>query len=89
MDYQQLIKTMTPAIYQGLKRAVEVGKWPDGRRLTPQQRRETLQAVIAWGELHLPENERVGFIDKGSKAGETCDEPGETALKWLDRGVGE
>jgi hypothetical protein len=39
-----------------------------------------MQAVITWGALNLPPEERVGFIDKGSKAGEDCDEP--APLKW-------
>jgi uncharacterized protein YeaC (DUF1315 family) len=82
MDYFKLIGAMTPAIYQSLKRSVEIGKWPDGRPLTPEQRVEALQALIAWGELHLPESERIGYIDKGHKAGDSCDDPVETALKW-------
>lgn len=82
MDYLKLIENMTPEIYRSLKRSVEIGKWPDGRPVTPQQRREALQAVIAWGKLHLPESEQVGFIDRGHKAGESCDEPVETPLKW-------
>lgn len=82
MDYKSLVESMTPAIYRSLKRAVEIGKWPDGRPLSSQQRRESLQALIAWGEKHLPENERVGFIDRGHKAGEVCDDPVETPLQW-------
>ena len=58
MDYQQLIDTMSPEIYQKLKRSLEVGKWPDGKPLTAGQRHQTMQAIIAWGENHLPENER-------------------------------
>lgn len=82
MDYRKLIESMTEQVYHSLKRSVETGKWPDGRALTRQQRQEAMQAIIAWGELHLPENERVGFIDKGHKQGESCDAPGETPLKW-------
>ena len=41
-----------------------------------------MQAIIAWGEMHLQEPERVGYVDKGHKSGETCDEPGETPLNW-------
>lgn len=82
MDYLQLIETMTPEIYRSLVRSVETGKWPDGSALTREQRQESLQAVIAWGKLHLPEEQRVGYIDKGKKAGGSCDEPVETTLKW-------
>jgi hypothetical protein len=39
-----------------------------------------MDAVLLWGELHLPPEERVGFIDKGEKAGDTCDDP--VPLKW-------
>ena len=84
MDYQQLIDTMTPEIYRNLKRSVERGKWPDGKPLTRSQREHTLQAIIIWGQTHLAANERIGFIDKGHKAGEACDEPQETTLTWKD-----
>jgi len=82
MDYQQMIETLSPEVYESLKRAVELGRWPDGRRLTPGQREDALQALIAWGERHLPETERVGYIDKGHKAGDRCGEPVETPLNW-------
>jgi uncharacterized protein YeaC (DUF1315 family) len=82
MEYQQMIDTLSPAMYRSLRRAVELGKWPDGSRLTPEQRENALQAVIAWGERHLDENERVGFIDRGHKAGETCEDP--VPLNWKE-----
>ncbi len=92
MDFQHLIANITPEIYASLKRAVEIGRWPDGRRLTAEQRELSLQAVIAWEANHLPETERTGYIDRGSKAeGEVCgddhdhddDAGAEQALKWL------
>ena len=82
MDYQQMIETMTPEMYRNLRRAVELGKWPDGQALSPEQKQNAMQAVIAWGERHLPEAERVGYIDKGHKAGDSCDDPAETPLNW-------
>lgn len=82
MNYLNLVENMTPEIYRNLKRSVEIGKWPDGSALTPEQRRTALQAVIAWGKLHLPEDEQVGFIDRGDKAGDQCDDILETPLKW-------
>ena len=86
MDYLQLVETMSPDIYRNLKRAVELGKWPDGKPLSVEQRRNALEAVIAWGELHLDEQERVGYIDTGHKAGQSCDETEETPLTWRDQG---
>ena len=84
MQYDDLINTLTPDTYTRLKRAVETGKWPDGTALTREQRENSLQAVIAWGEKNLPPEERVGFIDRGHKAGQTCDDPGEQPLNWQE-----
>ncbi len=84
MDYQQLIENMPEETYQNLKRAVELGKWPDGKALTREQRENTLQAVIAWGKHHLQEREQVGYINKKQKEGDVCDSPEETPLTWED-----
>ena len=50
--------------------------------LTPEQRQTSLRAVIAWGEQHLPEEQRVGYIDKGHKEGDSCDDPAPEPLNW-------
>ncbi len=84
MAYQRLIETMTLETYTSLKRSVEMGKWPDGKILTREQRENAMQAIIAWGRLHLPEKDRVGYIDRGHKAGEVCDEPEQTPLTWKE-----
>lgn len=75
MDFNTLIENITPEIYQNLKRAIEIGKWPDGSKVTREQLEHSMQAVIAYEQKHLPEQERVGFIDKGHKDGDTCDSP--------------
>lgn len=82
MDYQQLIEAMSPEQYQSLRRAVELGKWPDGSPVTREQRENAMQAIIAWGQRHLPAEQRVGYIDRGHKEGEQCDDPDETPLNW-------
>ncbi len=82
VDYRNLIEQMTPEVYRNLQRAVELGKWPDGRALTAEQKATCMQAIIAWGESHLPEQERVGFIDRGHKDGDTCDDP--QPLNWKE-----
>ncbi len=84
MNYQDMIGAMSREVYDSLRRALELGKWPDGRRLTPAQREETMQAVIAWGELHLPPQERVGYLEGRDKAGAACADPDVAPLNWRE-----
>lgn len=64
-SFEALLAGMTPEIHQSLKLAVELGKWPNGDRLTQEQVELCLQAVIAWDLRNLPEAERVAYIDRG------------------------
>lgn len=85
MDYLQLVETLSPDVYRNLLRSVELGRWPDGRPLTPEQRENAMQAIIAWGEMHLPEEERVGYINPRARSREDCAVPEETPLKWREQ----
>jgi uncharacterized protein YeaC (DUF1315 family) len=94
MEFQQLIESITPEIYNKLKSAVEVGKWPDGTQMTPIQKDNTLQAIIAYDALHKPEEERVGYVPPkkvdepcDSKKGDSNNGPGpddEQPVKWQE-----
>ncbi len=89
MEFQQLIESITPEIYNKLKSAVEMGKWPDGTQLTPMQKENTLQAIIAYDALHKPEEERVGYVPP-KKVDEPCDSKkdlgpdDEQPVKWQE-----
>ena len=80
-DYRQSVQQMDREVYEQLVISLSTGRWPDGRALTEEQRQHAMKAVITWGEIHLPPNERVGFIDKGAKAGDSCDDPQPLAWK--------
>lgn len=67
MTFDELLASMTPAIHETMKQALEIGKWPDGRRLTDDERETCMQAVIAYDALHVAEEERVGYIDRSKK----------------------
>lgn len=86
MDFEQLITSMSPEVHASLKRAVEIGKWPDGRKLTDEQKALCMEAVLSYEQRFVDEKDRVGYIDRGSKAeGEMCgDEVDEQPepLKW-------
>lgn len=52
MDIEQVLKAMTPEIYDRLCYAVETGKWPDGTSLNQVQRDQALQAVMLYQSRH-------------------------------------
>ncbi|MBZ2188076.1 DUF1315 family protein [Alcanivorax sp. JB21] len=62
-SFEELIDGMTMEVWHNMRRAVETGRWPDGRVLSAEQRELSLQAVIAW-ELrnNVPEAERTGYV---------------------------
>lgn len=72
-SFDKLLSSLTPELVAVFRRSIETGKWPDGRRLSDEQRATCMQAVIAWEHRHLPESERTGYIDKGEKDGDACD----------------
>ena len=61
-SFLEAIENITPEIYQNLKLAVEIGKWPDGRKLSLEQKELCLQAMIAYELKHLPEDQHTGFM---------------------------
>lgn len=74
MTYEELIERLDPNVYRSLRQSIELGKWPDGRKLSPEQRSISLEAVIHYENTHnMPEDERTGYIDRGAKAGTDCD----------------
>ena len=82
MAYQELIKTLAPELVQNFRRAIEIGKWPDGSVLSAEQREHAMQAVIAYEQQFVEEADRVGYIDKGDKAGQSCDDDSPDTLQW-------
>lgn len=87
MNFEQMIRNITPDIHTRLRRAIELGKWPDGKLLSPQQRELCMEAVISYEHRFLAEEQRVGYIDRGSKAeGEQCEDKTDPAhvspIKW-------
>jgi hypothetical protein len=60
-----LIKNITPEIYQRLKQALELSKWPDGTRLTEEQKHHCMEAILLYEHAQgVPETQRTGYIDR-------------------------
>ena len=62
MNLQQLLNSISPEIYENLKRAIELGKWLDGSKISLDQRELCMQAIIAYEHKHLPPEEHTGYI---------------------------
>ncbi len=76
----ELLNNLTPDIYVNLKQAVELGKWPNGGKLTSEQRDLCMHAMIAYEKQHLPPEQHSGFIPPkehthcGSTKGDIADD---------------
>ncbi|TDO06209.1 MULTISPECIES: YeaC family protein [Halomonas] len=79
MSFDRMIQQMTPSIYESLKRAVSLRKWPDGRMLTAEQTELCLEAVMRYEvENQVPEAQRVGYLQRRT-CGSANDVPPERA----------
>ena len=61
-SFSELVDSIDATTYQNLKRAVELGKWPNGQPLSKDQQALCLQAVIAYEKTNLPAEEHSGYI---------------------------
>ena len=62
------------------RRAVEIGKWPDGRELSKEQRETCMQAIIVYEHQHLSPEQRTGYVPPKESA--CAHEAEEQAIKW-------
>ena len=64
-EFLQAIRLMPEEVYERLKTAVELGKWPDGKPLTDEQKATSLQAVMAWQSMHIDNPEHMNIRRDG------------------------
>lgn len=89
MTFERMIQQMTPAIYDSLKQAVALRKWPDGRRLTAEQTELCLEAVIRYeAENQVPEEQRVGYLQQRTCGGASSGAGVSPELAGLARDAG-
>lgn len=82
MSYEQLLGNLNPQIVASLKRAIELGKWPNGVALTSEQRQLCAEAVANWEHRHLAAEARVGYVPpKKSACADKSTE--ERTLNWV------
>ncbi|WP_299310538.1 DUF1315 family protein [uncultured Halomonas sp.] len=89
MTFERMIQQMTPAIYQSLKQAVELRKWPDGRLLTREQTELCMEAVMRYEfENNVPEEQRVGYLQQRTCGGASSGAGVDPELAGLAKDVG-
>ncbi|WP_346838812.1 DUF1315 family protein [Microbulbifer sp. SAOS-129_SWC] len=82
MSYEQLLANLNPQIVASLKRAIELGKWPNGVAVTAEQRQLCAEAVANWEQRHVATEGRVGYV--APKKTPCADKPAEDeALNWV------
>jgi uncharacterized protein YeaC (DUF1315 family) len=74
VSLEDILAMMNRDVHMNLKRAVEHGRWHDGRKLSAEQLEYCLQAIIAYEQQHLPESMRVGYIDRSGLKKTQCDD---------------
>lgn len=68
MNFEDVAQQISPDIYQRFKEALELGKWPDGRILTKDQKEICLQAIMVYERAQeVPDNQRTGYVDSTKK----------------------
>ena len=62
MQFDELMQALSPERYKALCRAVELGKWPDGRILGQEEREISLQLLIAHDAKFKARQDRIGYV---------------------------
>lgn len=65
MQFEDLITSMSRETYDRLVTAVETGRWPDGNKLSPEQRENSLQLVMAYQSRYIPSDQHMSIGPDG------------------------
>lgn len=76
----ELVESLTPSMVSDLKQAIELGKFPDGRVVSREQKELMIEATILYDALKLPEEKRTGFIHRKKQASGIMDVASEIIL---------
>ncbi|WP_194755669.1 YeaC family protein [Aliidiomarina indica] len=65
MQYDDVLRAVTPDIYERMKEAVETGRWPDGQKLTESQRENAMEIVMVYQARRLNQTDHFSIDSKG------------------------
>tara|TARA_B110000495_G_C22944176_1_gene552638 strand:- start:674 stop:925 length:252 start_codon:yes stop_codon:yes gene_type:complete len=81
MEYNQLIAQLTPEVYLRLKAAIEIGKWPDGRVLSEDQKASCMEAVLRYQSMKLDSKQHSGYMPDQCASSSTPKKTDEQVIK--------
>lgn len=74
MTVDELIKAMTPDVFQNMKSALELSRWPDGRKMDSDQKVLCMEALIRYEEMtNMPAEQRIGYMEASCKSSKDDD----------------
>lgn len=74
MTVDELIKSMTPEVYSSMKSALELSRWPDGRKLENEQKALCMEALIRYENItDMPAEQRIGYMEAACKSSKDND----------------
>lgn len=62
--FNKTVEELKPEVYGLMKRALELGKWPNGDELTDKQKEICMETIVRYDHANLPEEQRIGYIEK-------------------------
>ncbi|MGM0481311.1 MAG: YeaC family protein [Pseudomonadota bacterium] len=65
MQFDDLINSMDRQTYDRLVASVETGRWPDGNKLSSEQRENSLQLIMAYQAKFIPSEEHMSIGKDG------------------------
>ena len=84
MNIEQVLSAVNPEIIEKFSMAVETGKWPNGVRVTAEQRETCMQTIIAYEHRFTPASERTGYVPPKKTACADDHDHDELTIKWTD-----
>lgn len=65
MTFDKVAQNLTREVYSSLRKSLELGKWPDGRVMSREQKEICMEAIITYEiKNNVPEEERVGYLNR-------------------------
>ena len=65
MQYDDVVKAMSPEIYERMVQAVETGRWPDGQKLTTEQLENAMELVMVYQARRLQQDDHFSIGPTG------------------------